>query len=54
MVSVKVVDATTNVPLSGAYVTFRDDHHLQYFGQGQTDQMGLFEVGFFRNGTVNI
>ena len=53
LVYVKVVDATTNVPLSAANISFRDVHNFQYFGQGQTNQEGLFRVGLFRNGTVN-
>ena len=53
LVYVKVVDATTNVPLSAANISFRDVHNFQYFGQGQTNQDGVFRVGLFRNGTVN-
>ena len=53
LVYVKVVDATTNKPLPAANISFRDVHNFQYFGQGQTNQDGVFRVGLFRNGTVN-
>ena len=46
------MDATTNVALPAAFITFRDVHDMQVFGQGQTDQHGHFKVGFFRTGAV--
>ena len=50
-VSIKAVDATTNLPIQNASIVWRSSH-LQYNGNGQTNGEGLLLISRFYSGDV--
>jgi hypothetical protein len=52
LVSIKTVDATTNVPIANVSVEYRVFQDPEIEGDGETDDDGLLLIGQFKNGQV--
>jgi hypothetical protein len=52
LVSIKTVDATTNVPIANVSVEYRVFQYPEIEGDGETDDDGLLLIGQFKNGQV--
>ena len=50
--SVRTLDATTNVPIPGAYISFETMTTPEIEGEGETDQSGILHLGQFPIGQV--
>ena len=52
LVSIKTMDATTNVPVSNVSVEYRIFGDPEIEGDGETDDYGVLLIGQFENGQV--